>query len=162
MANVFEWMAPELFRQRELNTESVGTVKVAIEPGADGGAIQVLDEHSQPLPFSTSDNTLQFFSGTRGLVRVRSGARESVLSLALPGVGDAAWDAPARVRRGFGRGGVSESPVRELWPWLAVLGAALLLAEWMMFGRVNLPSHAAPVTPIDYLRRFAAPFRKAS
>ncbi|MBM3784251.1 MAG: VWA domain-containing protein [Acidobacteria bacterium] len=162
MANIFEWMAPEVFRRMEVNADSVGTVRVALEPGADARALQVLDEQGQPLPFSLSENTLQFYTGSRGLVRVRGNGRETVHSLSLPDAGDATWEAPARVRRGIGRGGLTDSPIRELWPWLALLGAALLLAEWLIYGRLKLPAQAASITPIDYLRRFVPPFRKAS
>jgi len=161
-ANIFEWMAPEVFRRLEWNGESVGTVKTAIEPRTDPTTIQVLDEQNQPLPFSTSDSTLQFYSGARGLVRVRTGSRETVHSLSLPEVGEAVWEPPTRVRRGFGRASGSDSPIRELWPWLALFGAALLFAEWWMFGRLRLPTQGAAVTPIDMLRRVVAPFRKAS
>ena len=80
----------------------------------------------------------------------------------MPDVGDTAWEAPAKVRRGQGRMAGGASPVHDLWPWLALLGAGLILAEWLLFGRLRLPvrSGAAPV--VNILSRFTAPFRKAS
>ena len=43
------------------------------------------------------------------------------------------------------------------------LGGMLLLAEWLLFGRMRLPSRAgAAPSPIEFLSRFTAPFRKAS
>ncbi|MBI2688083.1 MAG: VWA domain-containing protein [Acidobacteria bacterium] len=161
MANILEWMAPEALRRWELDGESVGTVKVALDPHTDPASIQVTGEDQQPLPFSVSENTLQFYSATRGNVRVRTGFQETVYSLSLPDVGDSAWEAPAKIRRGLGRIAGSSSPVRDLWPWLALLGAVLILAEWLLFGRLRLRSRAA-ATPIEFFNRFTAPFRKAS
>jgi hypothetical protein len=55
------------------------------------------------------------------------------------------------------------SPVQDLWPWLALLGGALLLAEWLLFGRLRLPTQAGgAAAPMELLSRFLAPFRKAS
>ncbi len=162
MANILEWMAPEALRRWELDGESVGTIKVPLEPNTDRATIQVLGEDQQPLPFSVTENTLQFYSATRGNVRVRAGNRETVYSLSLPDVGDTAWEAPARVRRGLGRIAGAESPVHDLWQWLALLGAGFLLAEWLIFGRLRLPGGALAGSPIDLLGRLAAPFRRAS
>ncbi|MBL8237767.1 MAG: BatA and WFA domain-containing protein [Bryobacterales bacterium] len=161
VANILEWMAPEALRRWELDGESVGTVKVALEANIDPATIQVLTEDQQPLPFSISDNTLQFYSATRGNVRVRAGSRETVYSLSLPDVGDTAWEAPARVRRGLGRIAGASSPVEDLWPWLALLGAAFLVGEWFLFGRLRLPARSG-AAPTEIWSRFTAPFRKAS
>ena len=160
MANIFEWMAPQALRRWELDGESVGTIKVALDPNTDPKSIQVIGEDQQPLPFSISENTLQFYTAARGTVRVRTGSRETVYSLTLPDVGDSAWEAPARVRRGLGRIAGASSPVHDLWQWLALLGGAILLAEWLLFGRLRLPG-ASPAG-FDLLGRLSAPFRKAS
>jgi hypothetical protein len=163
MANILEWMAPEALRRWELDGESVGTVKVALDPNTDPGTIQVTGEDQQPLPFSISGNTLQFYSAARGNVRVRAGNRESVYSLSLPDIGDTPWEAPAAIRRGLGRIPGASSPVHDLWPWLALLGGTLLLAEWLLFGRLRMPlRRGGRPSPIEILSRFTAPFRKAS
>jgi len=161
MANIFEWMAPEALRRWELDGESVGTVKVALEPGTDPASIEVIGEDQQPLPYSISENTLQFYAATRGTVRVRTGSRETVYSLSLPDIGDASWEAPVRVRRGQGRIPGVSSPAHDLWPWLALLGGALLLAEWLLFGRLRLPVSGG-ASPLELLNRLKLPFRRAS
>lgn len=162
MANIMEWLAPEALRRWELDGERVGTVKVALDANTDPAGVTVVGEDQQPLPFSISENTLQFYSATRGNVRVRTGSRETVYSLSIPDVGDTAWEAPAKIRRGQGRIAGSDSPVHDLWPWLALAGAGLLLAEWLLFGRLRLPVRGRPAPVVDILSRFTAPFRKAS
>ena len=162
MANVMEWIAPEALRRWEIDGERVGTVKVALDANTDPASVQVIGEDQQPLPFSISENTLQFYSATRGNVRVRAGTRETVYSLSLPDVGDTAWEAPARVRRGQGRMTGGDSPVHDLWPWLALLGAGIILAEWLLFGRLRLPVRRGASSATTIFSRFAAPFRKAS
>jgi hypothetical protein len=161
MANIFEWMAPEALRRWELDGESVGSVKVALDAKTDPATIQVTGEDQQPLPFSVSGDTLQFYSAVRGNVRVRAGSRETVYSLSLPDVGDTAWAAPARIRRGLGRMAGGTAPVQDLWQWLAVLGAVLLLAEWLLFGRLRLPVRGGGA-PYGLISRLIAPLRKAS
>ena len=103
-----------------------------------------------------------YYSATRGNVRVRAGTRETVYSLSLPDVGDTAWEAPARVRRGQGRMAGGDSPVHDLWPWLALLGAGLILAEWLLFGRLRLPVRRGAASATTIFSRIVAPFRKAS
>lgn len=161
MANILEWMAPEALGRWEVDGESVGSIKVAIAPHTDPASIQVIGDDQQPLPFSIADNTLQFYSAARGNVRVRTPAGETVYSLSLPDVGDTPWEAPARVRRGLGRIAGASSPVQDLWPWLALAGAGLLLAEWFLFGRLRLPVANLP-SPVALLQRFTAVFRRAS
>ncbi len=162
MANVMEYMAPEALRRWELDGESVGSIKVALEPNTDPASIQVVGDDQQPLPFSISENTLQFYTAARGNVRVRTGSRETVYSLTLPDVGDTAWEAPAKVRRGQGRMAGGASPVQDLWPWLALLGAGLILAEWLIFGRLRLPGQAPAGNPFSFLAKFIPALRKAA
>ena len=80
-------------------------------------------------------DNLRFFSGAPGTVRVQMGDRETVYSLALPDVGEAAWRVPAGVRKGVPRAVAAEAAPRNLWPWLALLGGLGLLADWLLYGR---------------------------
>jgi hypothetical protein len=48
---------------------------------------------------------------------------------------DVKWTPPAGVKRGIPP---LSDPVRRstvLWPWLALAGATLLIAEWLIYGR---------------------------
>ena len=88
------------------------------------------------MPFTLRDRTLDFFSGTPGSVRVVAGDREYVYSLTLPQLWDsqvgAAGRGAARASRGSRR---SLDGSSDLWPWLALLGGARTVAEWLLYGR---------------------------
>jgi hypothetical protein len=135
IANTLRWMAPDVFRSREVQAGTVGTVTVPVDRGTDPTSVRVVTEDSRPLPFTIEDNVLRFFCGAPGTVRVLTGSRELVYSLTLPDVGEALWRAPAAVHKGIPRamgGGVSST---DIWPWFAVLGAVGLLVDWLLFGR---------------------------
>jgi hypothetical protein len=160
MANILRWMAPGIFRRSDVQAGNVGTVSVPLENGANPATIKVLAEDQRPLPFTVEGNTLRFFAGAPGNVHVMMGDRESIYSLTLPDVGDAAWRPPAGVARGIGRrSGPTSAPV-DPWPWFALAGGLGLLADWILYGRSHImrlmPRTAAP-TLVERLRR-----RKAS
>jgi hypothetical protein len=135
IANILRWMAPETFRRWEVQAGTVGTVNVALEKNTDPAAIKVLTEDQRPLPFTIEGNSLRFFAGAPGTVRVLTGDREAVYSLTLPDVGDIAWKPPANVRKGIPRRSEAGATATDLWPWLAALGGIGLLVDWLLFGR---------------------------
>ncbi len=134
-ANTLRWMAPDVFRTREVEAGTVGTVTVPVEKGTDPASVRVFTEDSRPLPFTIEDNVLRFFCGAPGTVRVLTGNRELVYSLTLPDVGDTVWKAPATVHRGIPRSMGNGVTSTDIWPWFAVLGAFGLLLDWLLFGR---------------------------
>jgi hypothetical protein len=135
IANTLRWIAPDVFRSREVQAGTVGTVTVPVEKGTDPAAVRVVTEDGRPLPFTIEDNALRFFSGAPGTVRVLTGSRELVYSLTLPDVGESLWKAPATVHRGIPRSVGNSVSATDIWPWFAVLGAAGLLLDWLLFGR---------------------------
>ena len=135
IANTLRWIAPDVFRSREVQAGTVGTVTVAVEKGTDAAAVKVVTEDGRPLPFTIEDNALRFFSGAPGTVRVLTGSREVVYSLTLPDVGESLWKAPATVHRGIPRAVGNSVSTTDIWPWFAVLGAVGLLLDWLLFGR---------------------------
>src|SRR5581483_1488134 len=135
IANTLRWMIPDAFRRSEFQAGTVGMVSVAVEKDADPAGIRVLDQENRSLPFTVAGDTLRFFSGAPGTVRVRMGDRESVYSLTLPDVGETPWRVPGKVRRGIPRAIAAEAAPRDLWPWLAVLGGIGLLVDWLLYGR---------------------------
>ncbi len=157
-ANVLKWMAPEIFLRVELQAGSVGTVTVPLDADYDPSLVSVDGENGTTLPFTIRDRVLRFFSGAPGIVRVHLGDRELVYSLTLPDVADSTWEPPKTVRTGFASAGGFETAARDIWQWLALAGALLLVAEWFFFGRNTQDRPFA----LKLFNRPAAARRKAS
>ena len=158
IANVLRWMSPETFRRWEVQGGSVGTVTVPVDKGTDPAKLRVITEDNRPLPFTIDGDSMKFFAGAPGTVRVLNGEnRETVYSLTLPDVGDTLWRAPSNVKHGIPRGSVSEATITDFWPWLAVLGGLGLLIDWLWFGR----SKALRLRTAQFAAR-KTPLRKAS
>jgi hypothetical protein len=140
-------------------------VNVAVEKDAKPEDIRVLDAENRSLPFTletnSSGNSLRFFSGAPGTVRVQMGDREAVYSLTLPDVGEAAWRVPASVHKGVPRALVADAAPRDLWPWLALLGGIGLLADWLLYGRSRAFRLRAPKAMSPHFKKMAQ-WRKAS
>lgn len=135
LANSIRWMAPGISRRPELEAGTVGMTTVAVEKDTNSAEVKVLDESGNELPFNISDGQLRFFSGAPGNVRVQLRDRELLYSLSLPDLPEAVWKTPENVAKGIPRASISDTSVTEIWPWLAVLGALGLLADWILFGR---------------------------
>jgi hypothetical protein len=150
IANTLAWFAPQPFRRQEAATSPAGSVTAPIAASAE---VRVVDENGTALPHSVAGNTVRFFAPSAGMVRVmeKVGAaeRERVYSLALPEVGDRAWDAPATVRRGIPPVREGAGSARDLWPWLALLGGLGLLLDWVLYapggGRSRLAGIRLPL-----------------
>jgi hypothetical protein len=154
-ANIVRWMAPDIFRSWQLTAGTVGTVDADLESEADPATIHVQTEDGKVLPFSVDGRTVRFFAGAPGIVRVLTGDRELVYSLTLPQPGDVLWK-PDSVRHGMPGRAPYEPAARDIWQWLAVLGAAGLIADWILFGRMRKGwVSAAQIIP-------RLPWRKAS
>ncbi|HVN05819.1 MAG TPA: BatA and WFA domain-containing protein [Bryobacteraceae bacterium] len=134
-ANLLRWMAPGIFRRWELTAGSVGTVKTPLDPDVRAADVRVLRADGSPAPYTLRGASLEFFSGTPGTVRVLAGDREYVYSLTLPQLWESKWDVPPETRRGIPRFAAPVGGATDLWQWLALLGGAGLLAEWILFGR---------------------------
>jgi hypothetical protein len=135
-ANIVRWMAPDVFRAWQLTAGTVGTVDAQLESEADPASVRVQTEDGKVLPFTVEGKTVRFFSGAPGIVRVLTGDRELVYSLTLPQPGDVVWK-PASVRQGMPSRAPYEPAAKDIWQWLAILGAAGLIADWILFGRMR-------------------------
>jgi hypothetical protein len=134
-ANILRWMAPEIFRRRELNAGSPGTISVDLGPESEAGGLRVVADNGGELPFSLDGRNLRFFTATPGTVRVTAGDREMVYSCTLPELADAKWTPPPGTKRGVPRAADARAAFIELWPWLVLAGALGFLIEWILFGR---------------------------
>jgi hypothetical protein len=134
LANVLRWMQPAAFRDLDVATQSAGAVSAPISAAAKREDIQVMTEDGRNLPFNIRDRAVQFFAGEPARVRVIAANNERVYSLSLPEMWDTRWTEPSTALRGI-------PPLRQairrallLWPWLALLGAGLLIFEWLLYG----------------------------
>ena len=152
-ANLLRWVSPEIFRRSEIAGGSVGTVKLVLDQGPSAQDVKVTAEDGSPVPFTMRDRALNFFSGARGSVRVAAGDHDYIYSLTLPQLWDSKWDPPADAAKGIPHFAPTLDSSIDIWPWLAVLGAAGLLAEWILYGRFR---RARTVGRPILLRRRAA------
>ncbi len=144
-ANTLRWMAPDIFRRREVIGGSVGAVSMAVDPDIEAAQIRVTREDGTSLPFTLRNHSVQFFAGAPGIVRVMAADREYDYSLVLPEVSEAKWDPPADAKRGLpGRRKSSAGPV-DLWQALACLGMAGLLVDWVYYGRLGRTATATEI-----------------
>jgi hypothetical protein len=147
LANILRWVAPDVFRDVDVGTQSAGAIATPAQSRDPQAAVEVISESGSRLPFNVRDRSIEFFAGEASRVRVISGNSERVFSLTLPEMWDVKWTPPANARHGIPAWNDSLRRNRDWWPWLAVLGAAVLLAEWIAYGRYS---------PIR-LRRVASP-----
>ncbi len=150
--NILRWMAPELFRRSSAAAGSAGIVTMQLDADVHPEDVQVLEQDGTPLPFTTRGQTLRFFSGTPGTVRVQAGDRETVYSLTLPEMWDAKWQAPAGVKHGLPGFRPVPAISQDLWEALALAGGLGLLVEWLLYGRLEgrmrrLSAHLAVLQP---------------
>jgi hypothetical protein len=144
-ANLLRWVAPEIFRRWEINGGSVGTVKLALDRDTTAKDVKVATEDGTPLPFTVHDRALHFFAGSPGSVRVGAADREYLYSLTLPQLWDTRWQPPSGAHQGIPRFAAVLDNSVEIWPWLALLGAAGLITEWLLYGRFRKMLKRAPI-----------------
>ncbi len=149
-ANIVRWVSPDLFRLTEIVASPPGLIEVQTPPGVNRGRIQVSSREIRDLPYTLVENRLRLFVSRPGNVHVSLPGQELVYSLNLPEVGETQWRPPAGARQGVPPPSPGTPLAWPLWPWLAALGVAGLLAEWMWFGRrpaVAAPAGARPGAP---------------
>jgi hypothetical protein len=140
-ANALRWIAPDIFRRRELIGGSVGTVTATLDPEIKPPDVRVTQDDGRALAFTMRNQSLNFFAGTPGIVRVTAGDRELVYSLVLPEVSESRWEPPPGVKRGIPGNRQNSGGAIDLWQALACLGAAGLLIDWVYFGRFGRRAH---------------------
>ena len=133
MANTLRWVNPEVFRSSETYGRTVGAVSVLLNSGASEANVRVVGD-GRELPFTMQDRTIRFFSGVPDRVRVITETGEQVHSLSLPELGTGRWEPPASARRGV-PGRFEAVLSRDVWQLLAILGAACLITEWLLYGK---------------------------
>jgi hypothetical protein len=149
LANIFRWVAPDVFRDVDVGTQSAGAIAMPLQSRDRQANVEVLTDTGARLPFNVRDRSVEFFAGEASRVRVIAGNAERVFSLTLPEMWDVKWTVPANVRHGIPAWNDSLRRNSDWWPWLAALGAAILIAEWIAYGRYSplrlKPAHRQPL-----------------
>jgi hypothetical protein len=148
-ANIVRWISPDLFRLAEVVASPPGLIEVQTPAGVGRDQIEVTSQEIRDLPYTLVDGRMRLFASRRGTVRITLPGQELVYSFNLPEAGEARWRPPAGARQGVPPPAPASPLGWPLWPWLAALGAAGLIVEWIWFGRrpvVAAPAAAAPQT----------------
>jgi hypothetical protein len=133
-ANLLRWLSPEAVRSVEVSAGRVGATNVAVDASDRPNEIQVSTDKGDAIPFTIGDGTLQLFTAEPRIVRISSNDRERLLSLTLPQIAEQTWNPSAASASGVPRETNFASSSVSLWQWLAVLAAASLIIEWVLFG----------------------------
>jgi hypothetical protein len=144
LANTLRWVNPEVFRSSETYGQTVGAVSVVLNGAGSDSNVRVLGD-GRELPFTIQDRTVRFFSGVPDRVRVITDTGEQVHSLSLPELGTSVWEPPAGTRRGV-PGRFDTVLSRDIWQLLALLGAACLITEWLLYGKAAARKHTSAST----------------
>ena len=130
-ANIVSWFAPETFQSVDVEARPPGVLQLPVGAYADSQIAVDAPNGPNPVWLRHGDD-LRLYSSARGLIRVRTPAQDSRVSMTLPAPGRAEWAAPATVRRGIPDSSSTSSIV--FWPWMALLAVALLFIDWRLFG----------------------------
>jgi len=133
LANELRWFAPDVFRDVDVRAQNAGTVSDTFN--GSPADVRVITDGGTNLPFNIRDGKIQFFTGTAARVSVISVNTERAYSLTLPEMWDEKWTPPASVLRGIPSWNDAIRRSTDLWPWLALLGTALLIIEYLLYGR---------------------------
>jgi hypothetical protein len=144
-ADLLRWLSPEAFRLLDLSAGEVGAASVPLDAGEATEGIRVIDQRGFAVPFTVRAQTLELFTSRPSVVRILSQDRERVLSLTLPDVAESEWTPPGRWARGLPTAVRLAPAAVDLWKWLALAGAACLLAEWLRYGRRRISRFQAPL-----------------
>jgi hypothetical protein len=144
-ANLLRWVSPEIFRRSEISGATVGSVKLVMDQNTPEKDVRVTSQDGTPLPFTMRDRALNFFAGTPGGVRVVAGDREYLYSLTLPQLGDTRWEPPSGAATTIPHFSQTMDAASDVWPLLALLGAAGLFLEWILYGSFRRRAIARPM-----------------
>jgi von Willebrand factor type A domain/Aerotolerance regulator N-terminal len=134
-ASLVQWLDPSAFRSLTVSAEEVGLVNLNLEGAEQRDQLQVADDRGQAVAYSRRQNTLQLFTEHPATFTVTSKNRQRVISLRLPSVATQLWKPAPDTLIGLPSTAIFTRTAVDLWKWLALAGGAMLLAEWLLFGR---------------------------
>lgn len=144
-ANAVAWLEPDAFQTGTVEARPPGLVSLAAG-GYRRGQIEVRRADGRTVPWVLTDDAVRFYAEQRGEYRVATPDRRAALHLNLPEIASETWDPGGEVRRGAPPAAAASAAPIVLWPWLALAAGAILIFDWIRFGRGGL-SISAAVSP---------------
>lgn len=132
-ANAVTWLDAAAFRPETIEARSPGAVAIEA-PNSSLEDVAVSAEGGVPVPWILSKGRVRFYAGQPDTYRVKTADRDVTLHLDQPRVAGQTWD-PGDALRGLPPVAAGTGEPWAIWPWLAALGALLLLYDWIRFGR---------------------------
>ncbi len=134
-ADLLRWLSPEAFRTLDATADHVGILNVSLDQGERSDQLKVTGDGGVAVPFTLNGRALQLFTTRPQHIHIGSNDRDRIFSLTLPEVAEFSWTAPQASATGLPVTSRFAPSAIDLWKWLAVLGGAGLLLEWMLYGR---------------------------
>ncbi len=133
-ANAVSWLDSSAFRAESVAARGPGSVTIEA-PNSAPHQIAVRTAKGAKVPWVLSDGEVRFYADQQDSYRVTTADHDLTLVLQQPQVPTTTWEPPESILRGVpsGLAGIGASWVP--WPWLAALGALILLYDWIRFGR---------------------------
>ena len=142
-ANAVTWLDAAAFRPETIEARAPGSVAIEA-PNSSLEDVAVSAEGGVPVPWILSKGRVRFYAGQPGTYRVTTADRDVTLHLDQPRIAGQTWN-PGDALRGLPPVAAGTGEPWAIWPWLAALGALLLLYDWIRFGRGRrLVSGAVP------------------
>ena len=133
-ANAVSWLDSSIFRAESVAARGPGAVAVEA-PNSAADQISVRTADGANIPWVLEDGVVRFYADEQDVYRVTTADHELTLALKQPQVPAVSWEPPASVLRGVPAGQDRRGEPPAPWPWLAGLGALILLYDWIRFGR---------------------------
>jgi len=141
-ANAVSWLDSSIFRAESVAARGPGAVAVEA-PNSAADQISVRTADGANIPWVLEDGVVRFYADEQDVYRVTTADHDLTLALKQPQVPAVSWEPPASVLRGVPAGQDRRGEPPAPWPWLAGLGALILLYDWTRFRRAP-PLNAAP------------------
>jgi hypothetical protein len=132
--NLVRWLTAQSIAPTQIAVDHAGPAQIDLAEGGTLEDIQVIQGGMREPPLLDHDRQVHLFAVQPVALRFFHQGRKQELAIALPGIAEKQWRPTA-----------SQLAPREalkngsLWRWFIVLGLAVMLLEWWLFGKKRFP-----------------------
>jgi hypothetical protein len=132
--NLVRWLTAQSIAPTQIAVDHAGPAQIDLAEGGTLEDIQVIQGGMRKPPLLDHDRQVHLFAVQPVALRFFHQGRKQELAIALPGIAEKQWRPTA-----------SQLAPREalkngsLWRWFIVLGLAVMLLEWWLFGKKRFP-----------------------